>query len=128
MTGAPDFVDPKQLEILRLGQAFAEGSAAATVKKKKGPKIDVENVAKLARLRLNQGEKSAMAADMEAIIDFANQLSEIDTGDAPITAHVVPLNNVFRPDKAVSDFERDSMLANAPTKAEGYVSVPRVVE
>ena len=128
MTGAPDFVDPKQLEILRLGQAFAEGSAAATVKKKKGPKIDVENVAKLARLRLNQGEKSAMAADMEAIIDFANQLSEIDTGDVEITAHVVPLNNVFRSDEAVSDFERDSMLANAPTKAEGYVSVPRVVE
>ncbi len=128
MTGAPDFVDPKQLEALRLGQAFAEGSAAASVKKKKGPKIDVENVAKLARLSLSAAEKTAMATDMEAIIDFANQLSDIDTSDVEITAHVVPINNVFRDDKAESAFEREAMLANAPTKAEGYVSVPRVVE
>ncbi|MGN1097529.1 MAG: aspartate--tRNA ligase [Clostridia bacterium] len=129
MTGAPDFVDPKQLEVLRLGQAFAENSPATkSGKKKKGPKIDVENVAKLARLSLSADEKAAMATDMEAIIDFANQLSEVETGDTEITAHVIPLSNVFHEDKPVSEFERDAMLANAPTKANGYVSVPRVVE
>ncbi len=127
MTGAPDFVDPKQLEILRLGQAFAEGSAAAA-KKKTGPAIDVDNVAKLARLRLSKGERAAMAADMEAIVGFANQLSGVDTSNVDITAHVVPLSNVFRDDAVRDGIDRDLMLENAPTKAQGYVSVPRVVE
>ncbi len=129
MTGAPDFVDPKQLEVLRLGQAFSEGSAeTGPGKKKKGPKIDVENVAKLARLSLSPEEKAAMANDMEAIIGFANQLSEVDTGDTQVTAHVIPLNNVFHQDSPVSEFDRETMLANAPTRTEAYVSVPRVVE
>ncbi len=128
MTGAPDFVDPKQLEILRLGQAFAEGSAAMAAKKKTGPAIDVDNVAKLARLRLNKGERAAMAADMEAIVGFANQLSGVNTDGVDVTAHVVPLSNVFRDDTPHSGVDRDLMLENAPTKAQGYVSVPRVVE
>ncbi len=128
MTNAPDFVDPKQLEVLHLGMYQNEEGHSSKSTKKKGPKIDVENVAKLARLNLSPKEKVSMAADMEAIIEFANQLSEVDTGDTQVTAHVIPLENVFHEDKPVSEFERDAMLANAPTKAEGYVSVPRVVE
>lgn len=128
MTNAPDFVDAKQLEVLNLGMAEAEEARASSVKKKSAPKIDVENVAKLARLSLNANEKVKMAEDMEAIIDFANELSKVNTENVDITAHVVPLNNVFHEDKAESNFEREEMLKNAPTMAQGYVSVPRVVE
>ncbi len=128
MTGAPDYVDQKQLEALHLGAEAAGKPRSAGKNKRSGPKIDVENVAKLARLRLSPQEKTAMSADMEAIVDFANRLSEIDTTDVDITAHVVPLSNVFREDKAEINFEREEMLKNAPTKANGCVSVPRVVE
>lgn len=128
MTGAPDYVDQKQLEALHLGAEAAGKTRSAGKNKRSGPKIDVENVAKLARLRLSPQEKTAMSADMEAIVDFANRLSEIDTTDVDITAHVVPLSNVFREDKAEINFEREEMLKNAPTKANGCVSVPRVVE
>lgn len=129
MTDAPSFVDQKQLEVLRLNQVFADPQGPSKVGRKK-PKadIDVENVARLARLHLSEEEKAPMKRDMRAIIDFANQLEQLNTEGVPVTAHIVPMENIFRDDVPHTPFDRDLMLSNAPTAAEGYVSVPRVVE
>jgi aspartyl-tRNA(Asn)/glutamyl-tRNA(Gln) amidotransferase subunit C len=96
--------------------------------KKAEPTIDIDNIANLARLSITAEEKKAFAEDMKSIIGFANQLSEIDTDGVDATAHVVPMYNVFREDVAKNDFDREELLAAAPTKADGYVTVPRVVE
>lgn len=131
MTGAPNVVDEEQLKVL--GISLGEGVegrplAAAKAKKKAAPTINVENVANLARLSLTEEEKASMPGEMSAIIDFANQLAELDTEDVPITAHVVLISNVFREDVPTNQPDRDALLANAPTKADGYFTVPRVVE
>ena len=73
-------------------------------------------------------EKEKMREEMAAIIGFANQLSEIDAGDVPVTAHVLPMKNVWRDDRPVPSFGRDEILANTPSVEDGYIYVPRVVE
>ena len=129
MTGAPDFVDEEQLKVLGIAVGeSAEKPAASAKAKKSSPTINVENVANLARLSFSDKEKESLAKEMNAIIDFANQLSELDTENVPITAHVVPISNIFRCDEVTNKPDRDELLANAPTKADGYFTVPRVVE
>ncbi len=90
--------------------------------------INVDAVANLARLTLTDAEKSKMAEEMAEIIAFADKLSELDTEDVPITAHVVPIANVLREDIPRRGSDREELLSNAPTKADGCFTVPRVVE
>ena len=128
LTGAPDFVDKKQLEELNLGAAFGESASASSKKKKRRVEIDVDNVANLARLYLSEDEKKSMGKDLASIIEFADKLNEIDTEGVGITAHVVPVENVLRDDIVKNVPDRDNLLSNAPAKADGYIYVPRVVE
>ena len=88
MSDAPSTVDESQLEVLGLTGAFTEEKGTCGGKKKKAsPKIDVDNVANLAKLMLSPEDKKAMAEEMDQIIHFANQLAEIDTEGIPVTAH-----------------------------------------
>lgn len=90
--------------------------------------INVEKVANLAKLSLSDEEKALMQAELGAIIGFADKLSEIDTDGVEITAHIVPINNVLRADEVTNQPNRDEILSNAPTKADGYMTVPKTVE
>ena len=126
MTQAPDYVDQAQLEILKLG--VKEGQESVHKHKAPVPQIQVEQVAALAKLHLTPEEQKRMGGELQAIIAFADQLSEVDTTDVPITAHVVPVSNVFREDLPVMEFERDMLLNSAPTRDEGFITVPRTVE
>ncbi len=88
----------------------------------------VEHVAHLARLNLTEEEKVKMTVDMEAIIEFADQINTLDISDIEPTAHVVPINNVFRKDIVRPSTDRDLLLQNAANKENGCFSVPKVVE
>ena len=66
--------------------------------------------------------------DMNGMIAFADHLSAVDTTGVDATAHIVPMKNVFREDVVEDDFTVDELLAAAKTKADGYITVPRVVE
>ena len=90
--------------------------------------INVENIAMLSRLSLNEDEKINLANDLENIIGFANELNKIDTTNIEPTAHVMPVKNRFRKDIAVTEFTREELLANAPSQIDGCLSVPKVVE
>ncbi|MBC8545643.1 aspartate--tRNA ligase [Clostridiaceae bacterium NSJ-31] len=131
MTSAPDVVDDAQLEILGIvtGEGGKRGQEQRRAAKRgRTAEIDVDNVANLSRLTLTLEEKEKMREEMAAIIGFANQLSEIDAGDVPVTAHVLPMKNVWRDDRPVPSFGRDELLANTPSVEDGYIYVPRVVE
>ncbi len=128
MTDAPNVVDADQLEVLNLGIASEKADGKGGKAGKKTADIDIDNVASLARLHLSKEEKVKIGGDLMAIIDFANTLSEVDTTGVEITAHVVPINNVFRTDVVKNGENRDELLQNAPTKNEGYITVPKVFE
>ena len=126
MTGAPDFVDAEQLEVLQLGTAAAqEKSKAAPVQK---PKIVVQQVAQLAKLALSPEEEKRMGGEMEGILAFAQALQQVDTTGVPMTAHVIPTQNVLREDEPETPFDREKLLASAPTRTEECVTVPKTFE
>ncbi|NDL67581.1 Asp-tRNA(Asn)/Glu-tRNA(Gln) amidotransferase subunit GatC [Anaerotalea alkaliphila] len=89
---------------------------------------EVERVAHLARLNLTEKEKEQMTRDMEAIIGFADQINSCDIHDVKPTAHIIPINNVFREDVVVASMDREQLLENAPNQEQGCFSVPQVVE
>ncbi len=91
-------------------------------------KEEVLHVAKLARLKLSDSEAEALSADMESIIGFANKLNELDTDGVVPTAHAIPMSNAFREDVVKPSYDRDAMLANAPSAEDGGYTVPKVVE
>lgn len=91
-------------------------------------KEQVEHVANLARLNLTEDEKEQMTKDMEAIINFADEINSLDINNVDPTAHVIPINNVFRKDEVKESMDRDELLSNAPNKENGCFSVPRIVE
>ena len=86
----------------------------------------LQHVASLARLKLTDEELKKL--NLEAVIEFANKLSELDTQKEMPTNHISEIHNVFREDEVKPSFDRDDILKNAPAKARGCVLVPKVVE
>ena len=131
LTGAPDFVDKAQLDILGLTEAVQaeENSALSEQKKEKEITIDVENIANLACLYLTDEDKISYAEDMNSIIAFADTITRVDTSNIKAKEHLIPISNVFHDDEVIiHNVERDELLAASPTKTDGYITVPRVVE
>lgn len=97
-------------------------------KQKKNVEIDVDNVALLARLNLTTEEKESIKSELSEIIGFADKLEEIDTTGVDVTAHIVPMSNVLRYDVVTNKADRDNLLSNAPTTADGYMTVPKTFD
>ena len=89
---------------------------------------EVEHVAKLARLEFNEDEKKRLAEQLGRILDYIDQLNEMDTTDVEPTSHVIPVKNVVRPDVVKPSLSRDEALANAPSNVGGLFEVPKIVE
>ena len=91
--------------------------------------IDVENIANLACLYLDDEEKLTYAEDMNAIIAFADTITKVNTLDIKAKEHLISVSNVFHDDEVIiHNVERDALLAASPTKIDGYITVPRVIE
>ena len=73
--------------------------------------IDIDLVARLSRLNIPEGDRAAMEADMRAIVEFAGELSELDTTGVPVMAHAVALDSVLRDDVAVKSENARAMIA-----------------
>ena len=91
-------------------------------------KEEVKHIAKLSRLSFNDEQLEKTAVELSAIVDFANELSNVDVAGVMPTAHILDIKNVFRKDVVKPSFDREKILQNAPTKEAGCISVPKVVE
>lgn len=88
----------------------------------------VRHVAKLAQLELPDDELEAIRHDLDAVLGYVEQLSELDVDDVEPTTHAVPLHLVLREDVVVETLDRQEVLQNAPSAQDGMFRVPRVVE
>ena len=91
-------------------------------------RADVEHVARLARLALDEHEVEELTVQLDVILDHAAQVSALDTDDVPPTAHPLPLVNVLRPDEPRPSLDRDEVLAMAPDSEDGRFRVPRILD
>jgi len=89
---------------------------------------DVQHIANLARLTLNSEEVKASQEQLSHILGYIEKLNQLDTEDVHPTSHVIPIRNVTKADDQKDLFERDEILANAPSSEQGYFEVPQVIE
>jgi aspartyl-tRNA(Asn)/glutamyl-tRNA(Gln) amidotransferase subunit C len=93
-------------------------------------KKEVEHVARLARLTYTPEEIEHFTHQLNAILNYFEQLKELDTTGIEPTSHAIPLSNIFKEDKVK---EKDSLtvdatLSNAPDKKKDSFRVPKIIE
>ncbi|OGW79113.1 MAG: asparaginyl/glutamyl-tRNA amidotransferase subunit C [Omnitrophica bacterium RIFCSPLOWO2_12_FULL_44_17] len=91
-------------------------------------KINIDQVAKLARLSLKPEEKGKLSKDLENILAYVDLLQELDTSKVEPTSHVLPIENVFRKDKVIESGVRNFVLDHAPKRDGKFFKVPKVIE
>jgi aspartyl-tRNA(Asn)/glutamyl-tRNA(Gln) amidotransferase subunit C len=91
-------------------------------------KEQVQHIAILARLQLEDGEADDVVEKLSRIVDFVDQLQAAPTEDVLPMAH--PLNMVqrLRADEVTETDQRDFIQQNAPSTEGGYYLVPKVLE
>lgn len=89
---------------------------------------EVRYIARLARLRFSEGEEQRLAQEMSRIIDYVDQLNELDTTGVPPMSHVLDLSNAVRKDKTEQRISHEEALQNAPDADDAYFRVPKVIE
>ena len=86
------------------------------------------NVAKLARIRVEEADLPKLAEQLSGILGFMEQLNEVDvTGIEPMVS-VTPMRLARRADVVTDGNIQGQVLANAPDAREGFFAVPKVVE
>ena len=90
--------------------------------------VEVEHVARLARLELSEDEKERMTAQLDAILGYIDKLNALDTSRVEPTTTVIPMVSVMRDDVVRPSLDRDAALANAPDREDVFFRVPRIIE
>ncbi len=126
MTDAPDFVDQKQLEELKLGVNTAEDRKREH--EQKLTRETVRNTALLSMLSLSASDEAALDKDFLGIVDFAGELAALDR-QAPRTPRLLNQRSVnVRDDEAQESFPLEQVLRNARTVSGPYITVPKTFE
>ena len=88
----------------------------------------MEYVEILAKLELTEKERAQAKADMSRMLDYIDQLNELDTSGVEPMTHIFPVHNVFREDEERDEWSREEILKNAPKQKDGFFQVPKTVE
>jgi len=89
-------------------------------------KVDVDHLAKLAKLEVSQEEKEKLADQLGATVNYIEVLEELDTEKVKPSSQVTGQSNVSRKDEPEKCLNQEEALANAPKKSNGYFVVPRI--
>jgi aspartyl-tRNA(Asn)/glutamyl-tRNA(Gln) amidotransferase subunit C len=92
------------------------------------PQLNIDHVARLARLELTPEEKAKFAQQLGDVLHHIEQLSQVDVSGIDPTAHATPVFNVWQEDVAGPGLDVAQALRNAPAKRENMIAVPKVVE
>ena len=90
--------------------------------------IDIDHVARLARLDLTPEEKERLRAQLGLILEHAAKVGEVAADDVPPTSWAIPRANVFREDEPEPSLTQAAALANAPEAEGGRFKVTRIIE
>lgn len=91
-------------------------------------KEQIQHIAVLSRLNLSEEEKDLFGSQLSSILDYMDQLNELDTRETEPTSHVLSLSNVMRDDILTSSLPGEEALRNAPSRSENFYRVPKIIE
>jgi len=93
-------------------------------------KNEIQHIAKLARLELTDEELEKYGGQLSAVLNYIDQLGEVDVKGVLPTAQVTGLENVLREDE-IKNWPEDGVkkaLEGAPERERGFIKVKRVIE
>ena len=88
----------------------------------------LRGLAHLARLEFNPAQEQTLLADLNNILDWVDQLKQLDTTDIEPLVHLSEEVNVLRKDIAFNELSHEEALRNAPKRDSDYFRVPKVME
>jgi aspartyl-tRNA(Asn)/glutamyl-tRNA(Gln) amidotransferase subunit C len=88
----------------------------------------VHKVANLARLALTETEEVQFTTQLGSILDYFEQLSELDVSNVEPTTRAIDVSNVTRPDDLQAIGDREAILANAPDQDGDFFKVPKIMK
>jgi aspartyl-tRNA(Asn)/glutamyl-tRNA(Gln) amidotransferase subunit C len=89
---------------------------------------EVETIAELAKLTLDEEEKRMFQEQLSAILAYAEMLQQVDTTGIPPTASAIPLKNVMRADEVSLSLPTEEALYNAPAAEQDSFKVKAVLD
>ncbi|MEN6620615.1 MAG: Asp-tRNA(Asn)/Glu-tRNA(Gln) amidotransferase subunit GatC [Smithella sp.] len=91
-------------------------------------KQEVEYVAHLARLEIDDNQKDKFTSQLNDILLYIDKLNELDTKGVEPMSHAIAVTNAFREDKVHDSLGTEKSLANAPDSRGEFFRVPKVIE
>ena len=88
---------------------------------------EVNKVAQLARLELNENEINQHAEQLEKILEYIKQLEKINTEDVPCTTRAIEVVNVLRKDEKRNYENSEEILDLAPSRENKFFKVPKII-
>jgi aspartyl-tRNA(Asn)/glutamyl-tRNA(Gln) amidotransferase subunit C len=88
----------------------------------------VARIARLARIAVPDDELAPLATELSRILEWIEQLNEVDTEGVPPMTSVAAMKLAWREDQVTDGGRPEEILANAPERQDGYFVVPKVVE
>lgn len=90
---------------------------------------EVQHVARLARLELDESELDKFTTQLDSILAYMDKLRSLNVEEVPPTYHALEdLTNVLREDKVGQTLPLEKTLKNAPEREGNFFKVPRIVE
>ena len=88
----------------------------------------IRRLESLGRIELTSEQRENTKKDLQKILTYIETLNEFDTTDVEPLSHSFPITNVMREDEIKESSDRDLILSNAPSQADGCFSVHKTVE
>lgn len=88
---------------------------------------EVRKVANLARLAITPEEEAEFATQLSDILEYFEQLSELETKDVPPTTRAIDTSNITRPDELEPFTEKEALLKEAPDRDDEFFRVPKIL-
>jgi aspartyl-tRNA(Asn)/glutamyl-tRNA(Gln) amidotransferase subunit C len=88
----------------------------------------VRRIARLARIKITDAEAAGLVKELSGILNWVEQLKEVDTSAVEPMTRVVPIELKKREDAVTDGGKADAILKNAPMAEDGFFVVPKIVE
>jgi len=88
----------------------------------------VRRIARLARIKITEAEAKGLVKELSGILNWVEQLDEVDTAAVEPMTRVVPIELKKRDDVVNDGGKTEEILKNAPLAEDGFFVVPKIVE
>ena len=90
--------------------------------------FNIEELEQMAKFNIPEDEKKGTKRIMDRLVADFGKLSAVSTEGVKPLIHGIELENILREDKVIQNFDRDTLLENAPEHEKGYFKAPRTID